>query len=122
MPAASWSERVPARSSRIVTLVLAALPLGCTGPAEMMLVDPAKYQLHTCVQLEREMKTLSEHAHELSALHDKAVRDTAGAVIARIAYEPDYLSTIGNIRLIAAAAQDRDCDPPIAPAIATPAR
>jgi hypothetical protein len=122
MPAASWSERVPARSSRIVALVLAALPLGCTGPAEMMLVDPAKYQLHTCVQLEREMKTLSEHAHELRALHDRAVRDSAGAVIARIAYEPDYLSTIGNIRLIAAAAQDRDCDPPIAPAIATPAR
>jgi len=122
MAAASWSERVPARNFRIVTLVLAALPLGCAGPAEMTLVDPAKYQFHTCAQLEREMTTLVERTHELRALHEQAVRDSAGAVIARIAYEPDYLSTIGNIRLIAAAAQDRDCDPPIAPAVATPAR
>ena len=113
---------MPGRASRIVTLVLAALPLGCAGPNEMALVDPAKYQFHTCAQLEREMKTLSERTHELRALHDKAARDSAGAFVARIAYQPDYLSTIGNIRLIAAAAQDRDCDPPIAPAIATPAR
>ena len=113
-----------ARPSPIVTmmLVLAALPLGCAGRVEIALVDPEKYQLHNCAQLEREMKALREHAQELRTLQERAARDAAGAFVARVTYEPDYLSTIGNMEVIEATARDKDCDPSIAAAARTPVR
>jgi hypothetical protein len=92
--------------------MISALPLGCAGNSEM-LVDPAKYQFHTCAQLAREINALREHARELRQLQQRAEREPTGAAVARIAYEPDYLSTVGNMGVIEAAARDRNCDPPI---------
>ncbi|MPZ56878.1 MAG: twin-arginine translocation pathway signal [Rhizobiales bacterium] len=99
-----------ARPFIVAALILGGLPLGCGGRVEMALVDPAKYDFHTCPQLERAMKTLAERARELTALQRKA----AGAVIATIAYKPDYLATIGDMRVVETAARDKQCDPPIA--------
>jgi hypothetical protein len=106
----------------MVTLVLAALPFGCGARVEMALVDPAKYQFHSCEQLEREMKQLRERAHELQALRDKATRDPAGAFVAGVAYEPDYLTTLGNMELVETAAREKNCSPPIVGMAGAPAR
>jgi hypothetical protein len=108
-----------APSSLIATLVLAALLLGCSSHPEMTLVDPAKYTFHNCAQLERDMKQLREREQELRVLHNKAGREAP--LIARAAYEPEYLHTIGNMRLIEAAARERECEPRGTPAIAAPA-
>jgi hypothetical protein len=106
---------VPVRLSILVPLVLAALPLGCGGRVEMALVDPDKYRFHTCAQLTKEMTKLRVRSQELRALYDKATRDSP--LVARAAYEADYLSTIGDMQLIEAAAQERNCDPPVVAAV-----
>jgi len=114
-----WSDRVSARSSILVILLLAALPLGCGGRPEMALVDPAKFQFHTCAQLEREMTKLRDRAQELRTLHAKATRDSP--LVARVAYEADYVSTIGDIQLIESAGREKSCDPAIAATAPVPA-
>ena len=104
-----------------MTLVAAALLPGCGTRVEMALVDPTKYQFHTCGLLQREMNELTTRAYELRALQAKARQDAAGALVAEIAYQPDYLTTVGNMELVENAARDRDCDPPIvAPASIIP--
>jgi hypothetical protein len=110
-----WSDSVPTRLSILVTLMLAALPLGCGGRVEMALVDPDKYRFHTCAQLARDMTKLRVRSQELRALYDKATRDSP--LVARAAYEADYLSTVGDMQLIEAAAQERNCDPPVIAAV-----
>lgn len=77
----------------------------------MALVNPDKFRFHTCPQLAREMTKLHDRSRELRALYDKATRDSP--LVARAAYEADYLSTVGNMQLIEAAARERNCDPPI---------
>jgi len=109
-----------ARTRIVVALLPAALLLGCGAGVETALVDPAKYQFHNCAQLQREMRTLSTRAHELRVLNDKAARDPAGALVARVAYDPEYLSTMGNIELVETAARDKNCDPPIVSAAGAP--
>jgi hypothetical protein len=98
-----------------VSLIIAALPLGCGGRVEMALVDPDKYRFHTCAQLTREMTKLRDRSQELRALYDKATRDSP--LVARTAYEADYLSTVGDMQLIEAAARERNCDPPVIAAV-----
>lgn len=102
---------LPTRPSIIAVLLAAALPLGCGGGIEMALVNPDKYQFHSCAQLAREMDTLRTRSQELRALYERASRDST--LIARAAYEPDYLSTIGNMQLIETAARESRCSPPI---------
>jgi hypothetical protein len=109
----------------LIAVALAALPLSCGSRVEMALVDPGKFQFHTCVQLQREMKKLRDHAQELRVLYDKAARDSTA--VANIAYEADYLSTTGDMRLIERAAREKNCDPPVtattpAPTVPAPAR
>jgi hypothetical protein len=102
---------VPTRLSILVSLILAALPLGCGGRMEMALVDPDKFRFHTCAQLTQEMTKLRDRSRELRALYDKATRDSP--LVARAAYEADYLSTVGDMQLVEAAARERNCDPPV---------
>jgi len=106
-----WSDSVPTRLSILVSLILAALPLGCGGRVEMALVDPDKYRFHTCAQLTRDMTKLRDRSQELRALYDKATRDSP--LVARAAYESDYFSTVGDMQLIEAASREKNCDPPV---------
>jgi hypothetical protein len=109
MPLRFRRERVTARSLIVVTLILAALPLGCGSHPGIALVDPAKYQFHDCTQLARDLKPLRERAHELQALYQRAARDSGGAFVAKVTYEADYLTTIGDIELIETAMREKKC-------------
>jgi len=113
---------VLARPSLIAALTLATLLPGCGSNPEKALVDPDKYQFYDCAQLAREQKQLSEHAQELQVLQQKAARDPGGAFIARVTYEPDYLSTVGNLRLIEAKVQEKNCTPTAAGDLKPPPR
>jgi hypothetical protein len=99
-----------ARPSFIAALLLAALPLGCGEHVERALVDPAKYELYGCLPLAKALKDRRDHAQELKVLYDKAARDSTGTFVANIAYQPDYLSAIGDIELIQAEQRNKNCD------------
>jgi hypothetical protein len=102
---------MPARPCVAMILLLAAVPLGCGGRVETALIDPDKYEFHSCAQLAREMNTLRARTNELRGLYERASRDSA--LVARVSYEPDYLSAIGNMRLIETTAREKQCSPPI---------
>jgi hypothetical protein len=82
-----------------------ALGLGLGGCANMSdsvtlaFVDPAKYDLYECKQLEAERKKLVERAAELQGLMSKAETGVAGSVVAEIAYRNEYVAVRGRTKL-----------------------
>ena len=62
-------------------------------------VDPARYDLYDCKQLEGERKGLALRTAELQGLIAKAGTGTGGAVVGELAYRNDYISVRGQARL-----------------------
>lgn len=108
------------RLSTIVALILAGLLPGCAGHPERALIDPGKYQLYNCRQLAKELQTQRRHAQELKTLYDKAAQGATGRFVARAAYEPGYLTAVGDIELIEGEQRNKNCD--LSSAAAPPAR
>ena len=79
------------------------LGVGLAGCAEMSdsmttgaFVDPAKYDLYECKQLETERKNLAGRAAELQGLMAKAQTGVAGPVVAGVAYRNDHIAERGS--------------------------
>ena len=86
------------------SLLLAAAQLGgCAGLGDSFasgaFVDPAKYDLYDCKQLETERVALKARTAQLQGLIDKAQTGTGGAVMGELAYRNDYISTRAQAKL-----------------------
>jgi hypothetical protein len=119
--------RLPTRAAAIVSLfVLAGYLGGCASMGDGMVsgafVDPAKYDLYDCPQLETERKTLATRTAELQGLIDKAQTGTGGAVVSELAYRNDYISTRAQAKLAEENWQKSKCvaSVPKAPAASEP--
>jgi len=62
-------------------------------------VDPAKYELYDCKQLETERKSLASRTADLQKLMNKADTGVAGPVVAEVAYRNDYIVTRASAKL-----------------------
>jgi hypothetical protein len=84
-------------------LVVAGQLGGCAGMGDSFasgaFVDPAKYDLYDCQQLEAERTALAKRTAELQGLIDKAQTGTAGAVVGEVAYRSDYISARAQAKL-----------------------
>jgi hypothetical protein len=87
-------------------LVLLASSIELTGCANMgdgfasgAFVDPAKYELYNCKQLEAERAGLAIRAAELQGLMAKADTGAAGPVVAEFAYRNDYITARAQYKL-----------------------
>jgi len=93
----------PPRALAIMFLAAGAGLGGCAsagdGFASGAFVDPAKYDLYDCKQLEAERKSLATHTAELQRLIDKADTGVAGPVVAVVAYRNDYITTRASAKL-----------------------
>jgi hypothetical protein len=69
------------------------------GAVSGAFVDPAKYELYDCKQLETERKSLAARTAELQRLIDKAHTGVAGSVVAEVAYRNDYITTRASAKL-----------------------
>lgn len=69
------------------------------GFASGAFVDPAKYELYNCTQLEAERKSLAARAVELQGLMAKADTGAAGPVVAEFAYRNDYITARAQYKL-----------------------
>jgi hypothetical protein len=92
------------RAATVAVLLAAAWPLGgCAGLGDSFasgaFVDPAKYELYDCQQLEAERKSLETRTVELQKLIDKAQTGTGGVVIAELAYRNDFISVRAQAKL-----------------------
>jgi len=95
------SLRPRLRAAAAMALFVCGIGLaGCAGlgdgVASGAFVDPAKYDLYNCKQLETERKTLSTRMVELQGLMAKAQDGFAGPAVAELAYRNDYIAIRGQ--------------------------
>src|SRR3954451_6887228 len=99
--------RLTSRATAVALLALAA-GLGATlgGCAQVgdsfasaAFVDPAKYELYDCKQLEGERKALAMRPAELQGLIAKAETGVGGSVVGELAYRNDYISARAQAKL-----------------------
>jgi hypothetical protein len=112
------------RVAAVASLLTLAVNLGgCAGVGDSFasgaFVDPAKYNLYDCKQLETERKALAARTAELQGLIDKAETGAAGSVVGELAYRNDYISARASAKLAEENWQRSKCVAS-APVVATP--
>jgi len=102
-------------SRSLAALALLALGTGLAGCAQMgetispAFVDPAKYDLYDCKQLETERKAIASRTAELQGLMSKAETGVGGSVVAEVAYRNDYIAVRGQSKLLEEAWRKNRC-------------
>jgi hypothetical protein len=104
MIASVCCSRPRLRAAAVMALLVSGIGLaGCAsmgdGFASGAFVDPAKYDLYNCKQLEAERAGLALRAAELQGLMAKADTGAAGPVVAEFAYRNDYISARAQYKL-----------------------
>jgi hypothetical protein len=96
---------------------------GCAGlgdgVASGAFVDPAKYDLYNCTQLQTERTALAIRAAELQGLMAKADTGAAGPVVAEFAYRNDFITARAQAKLADEAWRRNKCQDTL-PAAAPP--
>jgi hypothetical protein len=122
MIASVCCSRPGLRAAAVVALCVSGIGLaGCAdlgdGFASGAFVDPAKYDLYNCTQLEGERKNLAARAKDLQGLMAKADTGAAGPVVAEFAYRNDYITARAQAKLADEAWRRNRCQdtPPAAP-------
>lgn len=99
---ASIVQTLPRANLAAALLAFGLMLAGCAQMSDSMtaaFVDPAKYDLYDCKQLQTERKALNTRAQELQGLMAKAETGFGGPVVAEVAYRNDYVSVRGQLRL-----------------------
>jgi hypothetical protein len=120
--------RIAATASLLVLGVsLCAMLGGCADLgdsfASAAFVDPAKYDLYDCKQLEFERRALAIRTAELRGLMTKAESGVAGSVVGELAYRNDYISARASAKLAEEMWQRGKCvatSPAVTPPAAPP--
>ncbi len=123
MPCASHRSIFVRATALPVLLATCSLLAGCAGMGDGAIsgafVDPAKYELFDCKQLEGERKSLEARSAELQRLIDKANTGVAGAVVGEAVYRNDYIVARASLKLVNEAWTRGNC---VSSAPPTPAR
>ena len=98
--------------------------VGCANMGDSMVsgafVDPAKYELFDCKQLEAERKSLEARTTQLQGLIDKAKTGVAGSVVGEAVYRNDYISTRASLKSANEAWERNKCVASAAPVTPPP--
>jgi hypothetical protein len=98
----------------LASVVSGSLMLGgCAGTAvdeSTFFVDPARYDLYDCAQLNTVRKTQSDRVNELARLMAKAQTGAGGTAISELAYRSDYVSAQANLKLAERVWRNNHCD------------
>ena len=91
------SSRPRWRAAAVMALFVSGIGLaGCANLGDSFasgaFVDPAKYDLYNCTQLETERKNLAARAKDLEGLMAKADTGAAGPVVSEFAYRNDLIT------------------------------
>jgi hypothetical protein len=121
------SYRPRSRAAAVMVLIVSGVGLaGCAGlgdgAASGAFVDPAKYELYNCTQLEAERKSLAVRTADLQGLMAKADTGAAGPVVGEFVYRNDFITARAQAKLADEAWRRDKCHdtPPTAAAPATP--
>ena len=100
------------RKSAMAMSVLLATALSACGTSQDMsslLVSPGKYDIYTCDQIADRMPVVQANIDKLEALMARASQDAGGQLVNNIAYEPDYLTSRGEMRELQKSAAAKNC-------------
>ena len=75
------------------------------------MVTPGKYDFYSCEQIAGRLKTSAAREKELKGLIDKAERDASGVVVSVLAYQTEYATARGDVKLLRDTAQRKQCPP-----------
>lgn len=93
-------------------LTLAALG-GCTDSRSgTMLVSPARFTLYNCQELATHQATLVSRQRDLEGLMARANRESAGRIVSVAAYQPEYQTVLGEMKVLRQEAAQKDCKLP----------
>jgi hypothetical protein len=110
----------PALIAAIAVVIASSGLGGCAdlgdGAMSGAFVDPAKYALYDCAQLDAQRKSLAARTAQLQRLIDKARTGAAGTVVAEVAYRNDYITTRASAKLAEEEWQRNKCHETAAPA------
>ena len=113
------------RAAAMLALVCSIGLAGCAnlgdGSVAGAFVDPAKYELYNCKQLEAERTNLGVRAAELQGLMAKANTGTGGPVVAEMVYRNDYITARAQYKQADEAFRRNKCQETPAAAAAAPA-
>jgi hypothetical protein len=92
------------RAASVLALLVSGIGLaGCANMGDSFasgaFVDPAKYELYNCKQLEAERTGLALRAAELQGLMAKADTGAAGPVVGEFVYRNDYITARAQYKL-----------------------
>src|SRR4051812_50148237 len=117
----------PMLRSTAAALAVLGVCAGLSGCADLgdsfasgAFIDPAKYELFDCKQLEAERKSLAVRTAELQGLIAKADTGVGGSVVGELAYRNDYISARASAKLVEETWQRNRCVAS-SPAAAVPA-
>lgn len=107
----------------VALIAASALLAGCAGmgdgAASGAFVDPAKYELYDCKQLETERASLESQSRDMRGRMDKAETGVGGAVVSQAVYGTDYVKLRARLKL-ANQTWDRNRCVALAPTPVTP--
>ncbi len=97
-----------------VLMIAAALSACSTTDDFSMtpLVNPGKYQYHSCDQIAAAVKGQVARRDELQGLINRAEQSTGGVVVGALAYRTDFANTNQEIQILAATAREKNCTMP----------
>jgi hypothetical protein len=99
-------------------LLLAGLTCGCAGDvAEQLYIQPGRYDYEDCAKIASETENVKRREEDLKTLIGRAEKDAVGNLISAASYRGDLLQAQGNLKMLAEAAQRKNC-PPEPPAAA----
>jgi hypothetical protein len=75
----------------------------------MLFADPAKYEYHTCEQINAAGNGMVAREVALRELIEKAEQGAAGSLVSTIAYRGDHRAAIEEIAIIEVAARRKNC-------------
>ncbi len=108
-------------------LLACALLGGCaSGATSSAFVDPSRYELYNCEQLNTARKVSFRRVSELQGLMAKAETGVAGSLVSGLAYQTDYVKARAELDLIDETRKRGNCGevvpegPPTPPSLAPP--
>ena len=109
--AAGPAKAGSARAAFLAPLLLCSVLAGCSvgGEGMLFLVDPGKYQYHSCEQIAATTKGVAARQQDLAMLIERAEQGAAGAVVGTIAYKSEYTAVGQDLRLLEATARTKNC-------------
>jgi hypothetical protein len=106
---------MPAKPSKLLCVfALGAVAMlgGCASAIvdeSTLFIDPATFAMYDCKQLEGVREGYAQRVEELRGLMSKAETGAGGAVVAEIAYRPDYVSAQARLKSANAAWERNRC-------------